>query len=462
MYAVIDVETTGGSSGRHRIIEIAIVKFDGSDITDRYHTLVNPGRQIPGFITALTGISNGMVSGKPAFDDIADAVDKFTADCVFVAHNVNFDYGFVKREFERLGRPYARGKLCTVRLSRKIMPGLPSYGLGSLCKHLQLRNTARHRAHGDAEVTARLLQLLIERDKENFIGFSMKRNSGEATLPPNLPRERFSRLPEETGIYYFHDARGKVVYVGKARNIKSRVSGHFTGKTSNRKRLFLNSIFDVTYRCSGNELIALLEESHEIKKYWPVFNRAQKKTDTGYGLYTYTDREGFRRLFVNKISKGNRPIATFPSFQEARSSLYTVVGTHSLCAKLSGLQKSTGPCHDHKMGTCDGACAGSISPTEYNGRVGQAIDNLANRLNNYAMIGTGRTRDERSVVLVRNGTYLGHGYADAGVQYRTFEELASCIDPFPDNQDVQRILSMYLRKPGNQQVLELVGLTGEG
>jgi DNA polymerase-3 subunit epsilon len=454
LFTVVDVETTGGAAGRHRIIEIAIVKFNGAEIVDRFHSLVNPEKDIPPFISSLTGIDNAMVADAPKFHEIASAVSEFTADCVFVAHNANFDYSFVKREFELLGISFARVKLCTVRLARKILPGLPSYGLGSLCRQLGFENAARHRAHGDAEVTTRLLKHLIDSDAEQFIPFSLKKNSGEASLPPNLSRQAFRNLPEATGVYYFHDARGNVIYVGKARSIKSRVSGHFTGRSSQEKRLFLNSIYDISYRLAGNELIALLEESREIKKYWPKFNRAQKRTDGGYGMYSYQDREGYNRLFANRIQKGNTPMATFSSFQEARDALHGLVRTFALCPKLSGLQKRSGPCFDHEVGACDGACAGKIGPSQYNERVAKALLSFEDSLDNYAFVGCGRSDGEQSVVLVRNGTYLGHGYVPADQQIQYPEELEEYIERFPDNQDIQRILSMYIRKPADQQIVE--------
>src|SRR6185437_1998988 len=205
MYAVVDIETTGGYASGNGITEIAIFLTDGKKVTDSFHSLINPECYIPSFITSLTGITNEMVQDAPTFEDIADEVENFTKDRVFVAHNVNFDYSFIKQEFSALGLKFERKKLCTVRLSRKIFPNLPSYSLGNLCGSLGIKIKDRHRAKGDAEATTKLLHLLVKGDNESFIDKSLKRTSRETLLPANLPKEDFEALPEEAGVYYFHD-----------------------------------------------------------------------------------------------------------------------------------------------------------------------------------------------------------------------------------------------------------------
>lgn len=221
IYSIVDIETTGGHASGNRIIEIAIYNFDGEKVIDQYHTLINPERKIPVFITSLTGIDNEMVADAPIFADVAKEIVNFTQDCIFVAHNVNFDFSFVKKELQTLNIPFNRQKLCTVRLSRKIFPGLPSYSLGNLCGSLDIDVQNRHRASGDAAATVSLLQKLLLNDSEGFIHKSLKKNSRETLLPANLPREDFDALPETYGVYYFHDYKGKVIYVGKAINLKN-------------------------------------------------------------------------------------------------------------------------------------------------------------------------------------------------------------------------------------------------
>ncbi|HSI91826.1 MAG TPA: 3'-5' exonuclease, partial [Adhaeribacter sp.] len=138
LYAIIDIETTGGQPAQDRITEIAIFIHDGHQITDKFHTLVNPQRPIPYFISNLTGITDEMVRDAPKFHEVAKEIVQFTEGKIFVAHNVRFDYSFVKKEFADLGYTYQRKTLCTVRLSRSLIPGLPSYSLGKLCKSIDI------------------------------------------------------------------------------------------------------------------------------------------------------------------------------------------------------------------------------------------------------------------------------------------------------------------------------------
>lgn len=453
MYTVVDIETTGGTARSNKIVEIAIVTFDGMKIVDTYATLINPKKYIPPFITSLTGISNEMVEDAPTFEDVAEIILDKTSDKVFVAHNVNFDYSFLKQEFSILGQRFERKKLCTVRLAKKIIPGFQSYGLGSLTSELGIKINNRHRALGDAEATARVLKVLIEHDRENFIAYSLKKNSREAILPSHLPKEIFESLPEKTGVYYFHNEKGKVVYVGKAKNIKSRITGHFTGESSNGKRLFHENIHNISYELTGNELIALLMESREIKRLWPEYNRVQKFTSKNYGIYKYADRNGYQRITIAKIQAGTQAILNFRNFQEARAFVHELVRKFKLCPKLSGLQKSAGECFDHKLGICDGACTGIISTNEYNKRFKGALASLKEEKKTYAIVGKGRASEEKSLVLVEHGIYLGHGFTDYNYSATQFDELKERITTFPDNQDIQKILGMYLKKTDGDQVI---------
>ncbi len=159
-YVVVDIETTGGNSAYHRITEIGMVKMQRGEVIDSYQTLINPERRIPSAITRLTGISDDMVSEAPIFSEVADTIATFTENCVFVAHNVNFDFGFIKQEFARLERPYRRPKMCTVREMRRTVPGLQSYSLAALTAHFNIDMERHHRAMSDARAAAELLKIV--------------------------------------------------------------------------------------------------------------------------------------------------------------------------------------------------------------------------------------------------------------------------------------------------------------
>lgn len=445
MYAIVDIETTGGSATYSKVTEIAVVVFDGEKVIDRFETLINPERRIPPKISFLTGITNEMVEDAPKFHEVAKRIYEITDNRIFVAHNVNFDYSFIKNEFASLGGEFSRKKLCTVRLSRKIIPGLPSYSLGNLCSSLGICVENRHRAGGDADGTVKLFDILLKRDTDKFILHSLKRNSRETLLPPNLPREQFEELPDDMGVYYFLDRKGDVVYVGKANNIKSRVVSHFSGNTNTRTRQnFLNNIYGVTYEKCGNELIALLLEAHEIKKHWPIYNRSLKSVTLNCGIYFYEDRKGYYRFQIGKVGKHDKPLLTFQNISAAQSYLLQKVREFNLCSKLCGLQPSEDECYDHYVGLCLGACAGKEGCEEYNQKLLRAMESISST-GSFLIMGKGRFHDESSLVLVEKGRYLGFGYLNNEIQIADFDTAKNYIKSYYDTQDIQSIINAHLR-----------------
>ena len=291
MYSVVDIETTGNGFKGQKITEISIFIFDGEKIIDEFTSLVNPEQKIPHFITNLTGITEAMVRTAPKFYEIAKKVAEITKDTIFVAHNVNFDYNIIRDEFKSLGFDFKLKKLCTVRLSRKIIPGLASYSLGNICSAEGIKISARHRAKGDAEATVEMFRRLLKRDDAFTINSFLNVKSREATLPPLLDKQVVDTLPERHGVYYFKNQQKEVIYVGKANNIKQRVISHFYDKKKKERKMCLE-IADISYTETGNELIALLHESSEIKHLYPKFNRAQRKAGEAVGLFSYEEQKG--------------------------------------------------------------------------------------------------------------------------------------------------------------------------
>jgi len=453
MYAVIDIETTGGYVNNNRIIEIAIFVFDGEKIIDSFSTLINPEKQIPTKISSLTGITTRMVSGAPSFNQVAADIERLTKDKVFVAHNVGFDYSFIRKEFKALGKRFLRKKLCTVRLSRQILPGLPSYGLGALCHQLGIKVKNRHRAAGDARATVSVLKILLQKDSEQLIPSALNRNSREGILPPNLVRKDFEDLPEDTGVYYFLTKKGEVIYVGKAKNIRDRVISHFTSVTKRQHEL-KEQIVNISFELTGDELIALLLESHEIKKLKPRFNRAQRWNTRSYGIYKYPDSKGYVRLVYNRVTPAEEPLMVFPRFQDGWNILLNKIREFNLCPKLCGIHQSNEACFDRQTGQCQGACIGKEDPDKYNERVELAVNSLADSNRNYLILGSGRNWDESSIVSVEKGQYQGFGYIHDSIQETSLESLKSCITRYRDTQDAQRIINGYLRKYPRVRILK--------
>lgn len=454
MYAVIDIETTGNHALHHRITEIAILNFDGEKITDRFSTLIHPKSGVPYFISELTGITDEMLQNAPAFEEVAAHIDLFTRDRVLVGHNVHFDYSFLKQAFQNAGTHFQRKTLCTLRLSRKIVPGFQSYALGNLCRSLKISQRPVHRAESDALAALEVFRYLQRSDKNGVIETSLKKRNTEFNYPPHLPKESVRQLPEATGVYYFLDAQGKILYVGKAKNLKHRVNSHFAGNASTRVRTkLMNHIHQVNFQLCGNELVSMLMESAEIKKHFPPFNVTQKISDTNYGLYCYEDGNGYHRFGIKKLKTLDRPLATFPTLAEARIVLSEKLKEFRLCPKLCGLQRSLHSCFDHESGSCDGACCGKIAPSAYNLRVEAARSAFKSDGRSYAVIDSGRSVDECSVVVIEDGKYLGFGFLRKEKVPRDFFAAKESIQHYKDNREVHTIIQSYLRKNTNYRIL---------
>jgi DNA polymerase-3 subunit epsilon len=418
---------------------VAIFVHDGEKVIDTFHSLVNPEMEIPRFITGLTGITNEMVASAPLFSEIADQIFLKTIDCIFVAHNVNFDYSFIRQEFKELGIDYKRKKACTVRLSRAILPGCSSYSLGNLCSYLGIDIQGRHRAEGDAEATVKLFETLLAHDQDGIIEKSINIKSKEATIPPNLKKEIYESLPDETGVYYFLNGEGQIIYIGKAIHIKQRIYQHFTS-AKGAKLPFLNEVHDIHYTVTGSELAALLLESHEIKKHFPKYNKTQRISSNFYCLYDYVDQMDIHRLVIGKKASNLRPIMLFNSFDTVRSYLFQLMDQFNLCAKCCGIDTSSGPCYRVAEDKCQGVCCEKEGVEDYNERVEAAIQFIKSETGDKLIIDRGRHREEKCIVVIKEGSYKGFGYIPADAQLMHVDEALDYITQYQDNNDVQRIL----------------------
>ena len=436
-YAIIDIETTGGD----KITEISIIVYDGETVVDEFTSLVNPECSIPYYITSLTGINNAMVMKAPKFYEIAKKILEITKDTVFVAHNVNFDYNIIRKEFKSLGADFKRKKLCTIRLSRKILPGFKSYSLGKLCSSLNIPIANRHRAKGDAEATVKLLEILLERDQENIISTFLNPRSREATLPPLLPSNIIKELSENEGVYYFRNSDNKVIYVGKANNIKKRVLSHIYDKSKKEVNMCLETA-NITFTETGSELLALLLESSEIKKIFPKYNRAQRKVKESIALFTYQDRQGITHIATNKIKLVQKPIIKFYNISEARNFVEKLCEKFELCPKYCNLQSNVSSCFHYQLKQCKGICRNEESTENYNKRVQRAIESVRFRTDSFIINETGRNKNEKAFVLVMNGVYKGFGYINKSC---SFDDYSKNLTVQNDNKDINRIIRSYLK-----------------
>ena len=417
IYAVVDIETTGGRANMDKITEIAVVRHDGEKVLDTYQTLVNPEMAIPYNITQITGITQDMVADAPRFFEVAKKVVEMTNDAVFVAHNVRFDYNFLQHEFKRLGYTFSKRQLCTVRLSRKAFPGLPSYSLGNLIKYFNIKVNDRHRAYDDALASAKLLEMALNQDgSEEKISDLVDLGIKESQLPQNITLEKLHDLPEECGVYYFHDKAGDLVYIGKSINIKKRVMEHFANRNK-KGELLQKSVHEISYEITGSELVALLKESHEIKYHHPYVNRAQRARNFQHVIHQYKNEEGYICLNYKKPTAKVRNqlniLRAYPTQMSARANLNRLLEEFELCQLYCNIDSTGKPCFYYHLHKCTGACIGKESPEDYNARVLEAIETISMDFDgDFIALDKGRTGSELSVVLVEDGQYRGYGYIE--------------------------------------------------
>lgn len=449
-YAIIDIETTGGSAGQDRITEIAIIIHDGNSIIDTFESLVNPDCVIPYNITMLTGITQEMVENAPRFHEIARQIVLMTQDCIFVAHNVRFDYGFIKEEFKRLGYAYTRRQLCTVRMSRSSFPGLSSYSLGNLIAYFNISVKDRHRAMADALATTVLLEKILHKpESQSTLKEMLNAGIKESKLPASLTMEEIFELPDECGVYYFHDKNGDVVYVGKSINIQKRVIEHFADTTPKAAKL-QQCVHEITYELTGSELIALLLEAREIKRLQPAVNKAQRKFRFPYMTYAFEDNRGYINFGIIKNTAETRKkkwrwISEHASIQEAKSRIGLCQKEYTLCARLCQLESGSNACFYRQIHQCNGACIGEESPEEYNLRAEAAISSMSKMLSgSFALVDKGRTHEERALVIVENGLYCGYGYTDGQIPANDSNSWKEIIQNYPSTPDIQRIIKHYM------------------
>lgn len=458
IYSIIDLETTGLDPLEDRIVELAILRFDGAQVLEQFSTLVNPERKIYPITTRLNGISELSVQDAPKFYEIARRIVEMTSDTILVAHQARFDYAFLKQAYGRLGYVYKRRQICTLRLSRELFPGLPSYRLSAVCRHLQIPLENPHRALGDATATLALFRHIRSHPEAGRFAALLAGEIYPSSLPPAVQQRQIDALPDDVGIYFFYDAFGRVIYAGKSKSIRKRVLSHFSNDLKSPKAREMKArIHDIGYELTGSELLALLLESDTIKRLQPRFNRSQRNVLYRYGIFAVpSDREDFMRLTIKALAEMDRaPLLGFRSKKEAQAYLERLVDRYQLCQKLSGLDKHQGPCFRYHLKQCRGACAGQENPVSYNARVREAFRMFNYPHADFAILGAGRHPQERSLVLVEGGVYQGFGYLTLPLRKTALPYFRRAITPRTDNQDVRRIINAYLNKNQTDDVILL-------
>lgn len=394
-----------------------------------------------------------MLKNAPKFYEVAKRIVEITEDCILVAHNSSFDYRILKTEFKRLGFPFKRKSLCTVELSQQLIPNMESYSLGKLTRALGIPLSDRHRANGDAMATVKLFKMLLNKDLDKIIVKDAIKVEQKSKIAPNL-NSIIEKLPSDTGVYYIYNVDGDIIYIGKSKNIRKRIIQHFTGTNSKSKKI-QKLVSTVTYERTGSELAALLKESAEIKANKPIFNRSLKRTIFTHALYSFTDKNGYINLKIDKSDSQEQSITTFNTKASGRQFLFKAVDEFNLCQKLTGLYDTRTSCFKHEVKECQGACINKESAELYNKRVNALIEKYNYVNKDMVIIDKGRDIHEKCAFLIENGTFKGFGFFDLNHQINNKAILKSLITPMENNRDTKHIIQSYLRRNKRLKLIEL-------
>lgn len=440
MYAILDIETTGGKYNEEGITEIAIYRFDGHEVVDQFISLINPERPIQPYVSKLTGITNNMLVRAPKFYEVAKRIVEITDCCTLVAHNAAFDSRILATEFERLGYQYNRESLCTVELAKRIIPGLPSYSLGKLVKHLGIPLSNRHRAHGDAKATVSLFKLLLSKDKDKeIISVSIKENTKKPLHSKHL--DLIETIPSETGVYYIYNNKKRIIYIGRGKNMKKKIIQHFTNQNNKSKRLQAE-VESIAFEKTGSKLISLIKEHEEIKKTKPAYNSYSKRNLYSHQLKTTVDDNGLICLNIEKADGRKRSIATFSNYYQAEMWTKKLMKQNEFATDFNGEKDNI-------------SIKNSDKTERYNNRMREILEKFSLSGKNELLIDHGRTIEERSLIWIENGKVKGYGYFDLNHQITRPEILNNIITPVIDVQNTTHIVHKYLR---TNSILKIIPL----
>lgn len=453
MYAILDIETTGGKFNEEGITEIAIHKFDGQKVVDKFISLVNPEKDIQPFVVKLTGINNKMLTTAPKFYEVAKRIIEITEDTVLIAHNAQFDYRILRTEFRRLGYNFERKTLCTVDLSKLLLPDAESYSLGKLVRSLGIPVSDRHRANGDALATIKLFKLLLAKDSEKIIikDTIRKENQGELSEKQlDIVRE----LPNKTGVFYMHNKDGEIIHLSKSTDIKKRVNQLFT-KSGDRSRKLAKETKKVTFEETGSELVAILKEHEELLKLKPKYSIIPKKRMFSHALCKTVNTDGYDSLVIKPYRECKDILGLFNGLFSAKNHLYKITKEFELCEKVNGISEARTNCSGYNEGTCHGACVNKELHETYNKRVLAASTTYNLIGKNFILVDKGREIGEQSAILIKNGSLVGFGFYDLNYQLNNIHILESLITPMNGTRDANFLIESYLRK---KKVLKTVAL----
>src|SRR5882724_983778 len=437
--AIVDLETTGTRPASDRVTEIGVLEVEGFEVQSQWSTLVNPGVPVPSEIQALTGITREMLVEAPRFADLAEELHERLAGRVFVAHNARFDYGFLRREFDRAGIKFHAPAVCGVKLARRLYPRERGHDLDSLIERHGLTCSARHRAMGDADALWQFLRIAAEEHGEDVFSVAARQVARQPALPPQLDRAAIDAIPEAPGVYLFHGESGPPLYIGKSRSMRSRVLQHFYSTAG-----WLQGVRRIDWQRTVGKLGALLAEARLVKELAPLHNR-QLRRAAAVCAFAF-DGKRLRVANADEIDAETLPFVhgVFRTRRAALQTLRALADEHGLCLQALGFDAKThGACFRHQVGRCAGVCAGRESIHAHHGRLAAALATLRTPPWPYAgpigIVESDDSRDATEVHAVDRWCYLGAA--------RTEPEMADLLDERPRfDYDHYRILARHLAK----------------
>lgn len=434
MYAIIDIETTGGNAKTGKITEIAIYVHNGERIIDEFTSLINPETSIPPFIAQLTGISNEMVENAPLFADVAEEIFSKTANTIFVAHNVNFDYSFIREEYRKLGYDFNRKRLCTVQLSRKSFPGLKSYSLGKLTSELNIVMESHHRAAVDAFATVKLFEMILEREKQHGL---FDAHYGipdlEGIEGPFINEESIEQLPDETGVFYFLDAEDRYLYAQKSSQIKETVINKLKQNAAKSMQQFRNEIYRMDYIVTGSNLLAQLIEIEEIKTKRPIYNFGKNSLKMRFAINVKKSADGLL-VYIGKSYSMDENLAFYSTLNETLKAFETLICVYNSESENIAGKKSI-----------------MVNPVD--------LDNIKQFLNlqkkTLIITDEGRNAGERTLILIKGGEIKGYLFADFAESIQDLSELEDKLIPLNNSLEMKMAVRQSIEKKNCESLIYL-------
>ncbi|WP_312556817.1 exonuclease domain-containing protein [Empedobacter brevis] len=443
MYAILDIEATGGKVGEESIIEIAVYKYDGKEIIDQFISLVNPEKKIDQYVQRLTHITDKMVLTAPKFHEVAKRIVEITDDCILVGHNVMFDYRMLKQEFNRLGYNFQKEWIDTFEYSEKLIPGLPSYSLGKLCQSLGIVITDRHRASGDARATVALFKMLIDKDSQKII--VKKTGLNQPKKAHSKYQKLLEGLPNSIGVFYLYNSKKQLIYISRSNNIARSVNQIFTSKTlkANKLKRYTRSI---KYEETGSGFLAAIKENNEVLNNQPMYNtKLVENKIYPFGLYFLASKRGYSRLEIGKVRKV-QPVLKFKTKERAKEVLEKIVNDYNLCQQVNAGIKSDDSCFQYKVNKCNGACIKEESREIYNKRIEDFIRTTEYPSDTFLILDKGRKGTEKSFYLVERGEFKGYGYYEFHHQIKSLEKIHNILIPIQETDEIKNMLKYFLYK----------------